>query len=243
MPAFLAGLAALLLLIFGARLLASANPQRLAAIIRMSGGVLLLLIALFLLARGALPLAIPLAFFGLALLGLPLGSWFRPGGGPFWSQSKSPGRTSQVRTDTLEMVLDHDSGEMEGHCLNGQFAGRTLSSLSEDELLALREELRSTDAQAAALVEAYLDRRAPGWREKGAEEAERTERKRPRRGRSGMSREEAYEVLGLEKGASEEEIRAAHRKLMMKLHPDQGGSTYLAARINEAKDVLLGGRK
>ncbi len=243
MPAFLAGLAALLLLIFGARLLASANPQRLAALMRMAGGVLLLLVALFLLARGALPLAIPLAFFGLALLGLPLGSWFRSSGGPFWSKSKSPGQTSHVRTDTLEMVLDHDTGEMEGRCLNGRFAGRTLSSLSDDELVLLLEELRATDAQAAALIEAYFDRRAPGWRAKGAEETARAEPKRPRGGRSRMSREEAYEVLGLKKSASEEEIRAAHRKLMMKLHPDQGGSTYLAARINEAKDVLLGGRK
>ena len=126
MPAFLAGLAALLLLIFAARLLASASPQRLAAVMRMAGGVLLLLVAVFLLARGALPLAIPLAFFGLALLGLPLGSWFRSGGGPFSSRDKSPGQKSQVRTDTLEMALDHDSGEMEGRCLKGRFAGRTL---------------------------------------------------------------------------------------------------------------------
>ena len=140
MPAFLAGLAALLILVFGARLLASANPQKLAVGMRMAGGILLLLVAAFLLARGAFPLAIPVAFFGLALLGLPVRSWFGSGG-PFASR-KSPGQKSEVRTDALEMVLDHDSGEMEGRCLKGQFAGRMLSSLSEAELLVLLEELR-----------------------------------------------------------------------------------------------------
>src|SRR6478609_552305 len=124
MPAFLAGLAALLLLILGARLLASANPQKLAVGMRMAGGILLLLVAAFLLARGAFPLAIPVAFFGLALLGLPVRSWFSSGG-PF-SSRKSPGQKSEVRTDALEMVLDHDSGEMEGRCVKGQFAGRRL---------------------------------------------------------------------------------------------------------------------
>jgi hypothetical protein len=238
MPAFLAGLAALLLLIFGARLLASANPQKLAAGMRMAGGILLLLVAAFLMARGAIPLAIPLAFFGLALLGLPVRSWFGSGG-PFAS-SKSPGQKSEVRTGALEMVLDHDSGEMEGRCLKGQFAARMLSSLSDAELLVLLAELRATDAQGASLIEAYLDRRAPGWRERSAEGAAREEARAPPGGKIRMSREEAYEVLGLKKGASEDEVRAAHRKLMMKVHPDQGGSDYLAARINEAKDVLLG---
>jgi len=140
------------------------------------------------------------------------------------------------------MELDHDSGHMEGRCLTGRFTGRTLSSLSDEELLLLLDELRATDAQGASLIEAYLDRRAPG-REKGADNAKKEQARTRRGGRVRMPREEAYEVLGLNKDASDEEIRAAHRRLMMKLHPDQGGSTYLAARINEAKDVLLGGRK
>jgi DnaJ-domain-containing protein 1 len=141
------------------------------------------------------------------------------------------------------MELDHDSGHMEGRCLTGRFAGRNLSSLNDEELLLLLDELRDSDAQGAVLIEAYLDRRAQGWREKGADDAEREQARKPRGGRVRMTREEAHDVLGLKEVASEEEIRAAHRKLMMKLHPDQGGSTYLAARINEAKDVLLGGRK
>ena len=240
MPFFLAGLAALLLLIFGARLLASANPQKLAAGMRIAGGIALLLVAAILLVRVP-PLAIPFAFFGFALLGLPLGSWFGSSS-PFWSERKSPGRKSEVHTDTLEIELDHDSGHMEGRCLTGRFAGRTLSSLSDEELLALLEDLKASDQQGAALIGAYLDWRTKVWREQGAEEAPRAEPRRPRGGRIRMTREEAYEVLGLKKGASDEEIRAAHRKLMMKLHPDQGGSTYLAARINEARDLLLVGK-
>ena len=187
---------------------------------------------------GRFPLAIPLAFFGLALLGLRSD----PGsgsGGPF-GRRKSPGQKSEVRTDALEMALDHDSGEMEGRCLKGQFAG-------QDAVLAERSRPPRSARGAArhgrarrVLIEAYLDRRAQGWREGRAEEAAKEQARAPRGGRIRMPREEAYEVLGLKKGAGEDEIRAAHRKLMMKVHPDQGGSDYLAARINEAKDVLLG---
>jgi hypothetical protein len=237
MPAFLAGLAALLILVIGARLLARVDPQKLAGLLRLLAGLFLLALAAFLLARGALPLAIPLALFGFALLGIPMGSWFGGSGG-FGSSRKSPGQKSHVRTDFLDMELDHDTGYMQGHCLKGRYAGRPLSTLSEKELLQLLEELRGSDEQGVLLLEAYLDRIAPDWREREGERAKKGEaRARPG---SRMSRDEAFEVLGLEPGASEEEIRAAHRKLMMKVHPDQGGSDYLAARINEAKDVLLG---
>jgi hypothetical protein len=139
------------------------------------------------------------------------------------------------------MELDHDSGDMEGRCLKGRFAGRTLSSLSKDELFQLLEELRGSDEQGVLLLEAYLDHVEPDWRGREGERAGGTEKThRHPGGTSRMSKEEAYELLGLKPGAGEEEIRAAHRKLMMKVHPDQGGSDYLAARINEAKDVLLG---
>jgi hypothetical protein len=192
-------------------------------------------VAALLLARGALPLAIPVGLFGLALLGLPVGPWFRGLGG---SAEKSPGQTSGVRTEGLAMELDHDSGEMEGRCLKGPFAGRMLSSLTDDELFQLLAELRANDQQGALLLEAYLDRRLPDWRERDRDQATK-EQPRPA-GRGPMSAKEAYDVLGLPPDATDDDIRAAHRKLMMKVHPDQGGSDYLAARINEAKDVLLG---
>ena len=85
-------------------------------------------------------------------------------------------------------------------------------------------------------MEAFLDRRWQGWRDRASDRA-KTERKSPRGG--GMTANEAYDVLGLTSGAKPDEIRAAHRRLMMKFHPDQGGSTYLAARINQAKEILL----
>jgi DnaJ-like protein len=233
---FLAGLALLVLLIFAARLFAKANPRLLADAFRKLSGIIAIGAAGFLALRGALPLAIPLGLFGFSLI--------RPsafGFGPFASSSKSPGGTSHVQTESLEMELDHDSGEMEGMVLKGSFEGRMLSSLSNTELKALLDELRATDQQAEALLEAYLDWRLPGWRdaesEKGKEEESRTRTRKP----SGhMSVDEAYAVLGLTRGASEEEITRVHRLMMKKFHPDQGGSTYLASRINEAKDVLLG---
>jgi hypothetical protein len=170
-------------------------------------------------------------------LGMPVQSWLSKG--PFRASRKSPGQKSQVRTHALEMELDHDSGRMEGRCLKGQFSGRFLSSLSDDELLRLLAELRVTDPQGALLIEGYLDRRSRDWRQRHSDYFTKEESRRPRRPRGRINAEEAYDVLGLGPGASDEKICAAHRRLMMKLHPDQGGSNYLAARINEAKEVLL----
>ena len=172
-------------------------------------------------------------------LGLPVPPW--PGfEGFFRTPRKSAGQKSGVRTETLEMVLDHDSGRMEGRCLKGKFAGRSLSSLRDAEVLELLEDISTTDQQGARLLESYLDRRCQGWRDRRPGGGSRGEARQPRDQAGSMSRKEAYAVLDLKPGATEAEIRAAHRRLMMKLHPDQGGSTYLASRINQAKDVLLG---
>lgn len=239
MAYFLAGCAILLLLLLAGRLIAAANPRMLAAVIRKMAGVAALAAAGFLIMRGALPLAIPLAVFGLALVGRGSGLGL---GGPFGSARKSPGQKSKVRTDRLEMELDHDSGHMEGQCLTGRFAGRPLSTLTDTEVMDLLDELHADGAQEAALMEAYLDWRMPGWRDQDADRGPKTEHARGSARGSRMSAEEAYAVLGIGKQASEEDIRKAHRRLMMKMHPDQGGSTYLAARINEAKEVLLARR-
>jgi hypothetical protein len=147
----------------------------------------------------------------------------------------SAGNTSTVNTRFVEMTLDHDSGEMTGHVTEGAFAGRTLADLSFSELMDLIAECRGHDAQSAAVLEAYLDRyHGESWRERQARSGER-----PRGGTESMSRKEACEILGVPQEAKREEILAAHRRLMQKLHPDRGGSDYLAAKINQAKDSLL----
>jgi hypothetical protein len=238
MAYFLAGCAVLVLLLLAGRFLAAADPRRLAAVVRKAGGVAALAVAGFLILRGALPIAIPLAVFGLALIrrgGLGIG-------GPFGSASKTPGQKSHIRTERLEMELDHDSGHMEGECLSGRFAGRKLSTLSDREAMELLAELHQDGAPEAAVMEAYLDWRLPGWRDQESERTQQAGAGRRRARGNRMSAEEAYAVLGIGPGASDEDIRQAHRRLMMKMHPDQGGSTYLAARINEAKEVLLGRR-
>jgi hypothetical protein len=155
------------------------------------------------------------------------GSGGRPGGG----------RQSVVQTRFLKMTLDHDSGEMNGVVLEGRYTGQPLSALAMGQLLELLAECEREDEESARLLRAYLDRvHGDEWEPAGA----------ARGGEDGpafdgrMSRREAYEILGLEEGASKEQIREAHRRLMQKLHPDRGGSTFLAAKINQAKDVLLG---
>ncbi|MCE2459252.1 MAG: hypothetical protein J4F38_00510 [Pseudomonadales bacterium] len=139
--------------------------------------------------------------------------------------------TSTVATGDLRMTLVHESGDMDGDILTGTFAGQRLSDLDLSALRSLHDELTSTDS--LQLLEAYLDRRFPEWSD------EASERQRPSGDRD-MDREQALAVLGLSTGASQEEIVDAHRRLMQKLHPDRGGSDYLAATLNLAKQVLLG---
>jgi DnaJ domain len=144
-------------------------------------------------------------------------------------------RVSAVETDYLRMHLDHDSGVMSGTVRRGRFQGRHLAELAEDELIELWRSCRAEDPQAARLMEAYLDRLKPDWR--GAAEGAQA---RPRGASDTMTREEAYAILGLKPDASDAEVREAHHRLMMGVHPDHGGSTYLAAKLNRAREVLLG---
>jgi hypothetical protein len=135
------------------------------------------------------------------------------------------------------MRLDHDSGEMDGVILAGRYEGRRLSELRLGELLDVADDLRG-DAESLRLLESYLDRAHAGWRDDvQADDAER-QSAAPRTG--GMSAKEAYEILGLAPGASEAEVRDAHRRLIKQVHPDRGGSAALAAKINEAKNRILG---
>ena len=145
-------------------------------------------------------------------------------------------QNSSIRTRFLEMVLDHATGAMDGTVLEGPGRGKRLSELPLEALLELHDLCLREDGQSAAVLEAYLDRGYADWREQAGigEEPERAST-----GMGEMTRDEAYAVLGLQPGASTDEIRDAHRHLMQKLHPDRGGSTYLAAKINQAKDLLL----
>jgi len=152
------------------------------------------------------------------------------------SPTGSRGQTSSIRTRFLDMRLEHDSGDLEGRVLEGPYHGLRLSELGLDQLTELLAHCRREDEQSAAVLEAYMDRNfGDDWRETaesspGGGDANET---------GPMSISEAWAVLGLEPGADETEIREAHRRLIQKLHPDRGGSSYLAAKINQAKDLLL----
>ena len=148
----------------------------------------------------------------------------------------SPGRISRIDTAYLSMTLDHDSGAMGGVVRAGPYQGRRLNDLSLEALLDLLAECRAADPPSAAVLEAYLDRQhGPDWR--GHEQAGTSAGAGASPGE--MTRAEAYDILGLAPGAGAEEIKQAHHRLMLKNHPDRGGSTYLAAKINQAKDLLL----
>jgi hypothetical protein len=203
-------------------------------------------------AVGALVLlGIILAFSGRAFLDVPIGAltiWLARGwlarGFPGLSRLKAwlDGKPNQagasvIETPWLRMTLEQATGTLDGLVLLGRFQGAGLSQLSLNQLRALLDECGATDAQSARLVETYIDRTHSDWRERTRADGEDAARE-PVKG-AAMTEAEACQVLGLESGASRDAIREAHRSLMMKLHPDHGGSTYLARQINAARDALL----
>jgi DnaJ domain len=229
MGTVLLGVAVLVAVLWALQGFTRIDPHTLVRALRTTGGVSALAGAVALGATGRIGVALPLGLAGLALLGL------LPGAAPFgWRVRKSPQQISRVRSAFVEMELDHDSGAMHGRILAGRHEGVSLDALDVATLAALLAEI---DEESRALLATYLDRRQPGWREHAQADATAGQGVPPRSGP--MTQEEAYQILGLKPGAGPEDIGRAHRSLMKKLHPDQGGSTYLAARVNEAKDVLL----
>jgi len=159
--------------------------------------------------------------------------------GALWPVAGRPrGKTSRIATQYLVMELNHESGVIEGSVLAGRHRDRRLAELTFEQLLEVREDCQ-VDAESMTLIEAYLDRfHGADWRNRQTGGPSSGSSARP--GAAAMTREEAYEVLGLSPGAGEAEIREAHHRLMIKFHPDHGGSGYLAAKINQARDLLLG---
>lgn len=221
----------LFILLWVASVFRQTNPAAMAVIIKRILGTAAFGAAGYLLLRGRMDMGLALAGAGFWLFG-----W---AGLPSMARrmKPSPGNVSTVRSARIEMRLDHATGAMDGEVLAGSFAGARLDGLSLPDILQVLRECLADDPDGARLLEAYLDRREPTWRENAQADAHPGPGVERQSG--AMTEQEAYEVLGLQPGAAIADIRGAHRALMMRLHPDQGGSTYLAARVNQAKDILL----
>ena len=235
MPPILLALVVLAAIAFGIAWFLRANPSSLARVARLilvglgvvGVGGLLVFGMRFL--PGLLPELFGLA--GILITGLIARAVRRRPSGGF--SSPGTGQRTEGRTAFLQAWIDHGTGDVGGTVLSGHFAGRTLDSLADGDLIELHGEC-SADGDSLKVLEAYLDRRLGGdWRS--------AKRPPPPGARTDMSRDEALAVLGLAEGATGDEIKAAHRRLIQRMHPDVGGSADLAARINRAKDVLLGG--
>jgi hypothetical protein len=210
-------------------LFVNAEPAKLARGLKwtaLGAGILLFLFLLFSERFAFLWLPLTLALPYLRQLRSLFAGFRSPGAG---------GSSSDVVTRYLRMSLDHETGTMTGTVLAGRFEGMRLAELTTADLVALLRECRGADDEGARLLEAYLDRLHPDWREAmgGGGSAP------PSRAGDEMTEAEAYAILGLEPGADAAAIRAAHHRLMMQLHPDHGGTDYLATKINRARDVLM----
>lgn len=241
MPQLIIGFTIAWLALWLIKQFANASPQAYRRVIQMAGGQQGLFNAVFNMLRARSGAA---GMFASALM------WF------FNQQQKSAGAArgagfdgfrwagfgakgaSKANSATIEVELDHETGDMIGKATAGPYGGRDFSQLGRDELTAMHTWCLAQDVEGARLLEAYLDRRFPGWRPAGEGEAHAGRDDAAGRA-GGMTEHEAHQVLGLKKGAGPEEITRAHRELMKKAHPDAGGSSELAARLNEAKTVLM----
>jgi DnaJ-like protein len=231
----------------------AADPRTLAFAAKVTGIACAVLVAGFLIFSGRagwIMALVPFAVFLLRRGGL--GS--RLGGGWFGGMSGGAPRDSHVRTRFLDMRLDHETGELDGDILDGPYAGRRLGTMDRHELLDLLADVRAEDRKSALVLEAYIDRRFPDWREGAGSETADAGGAGPDTSDAGsgsgagsgtaaagpMTVAEAYRVLGLEPGAGEVEIKAAYHRLIGTVHPDRGGSAFLAAQVNRARDILLG---
>lgn len=231
----LIGGAALVGLLIFTQYFRKADVRKLARNLRwIAGGGVALLTAL-LLFRGQIGIASITGYVAFTILMYGrLGPW------SFEGTSISDDNESTVKSRFIAMTLDHDSGEILGRVVAGAFKGANLAELDANETGMLLAEV-TADPDSLALLETWLDRNRPGWREQFAG-ADRGGAEGAGPGAGPMSLDpdaEAYDVLGLAPGATADDVREAHRRLMKGVHPDQGGSNYLASKINAAKDRLL----
>jgi hypothetical protein len=231
----LLGIAAAALVWWLAKSYSRTDTAALAKTAKTVAGVAALGAAVLLGLKGRIDMALLLGGFAAWALGWEALSLLRL---PWQGARGAPGRFSRIRSAMIEMEIDHTTGAVEGTVLVGAFAGRHLSGLDPAGLRRLHDECSALDPEGVPLLEAYLDRRFSGWREDA--QGDRDTRTRSHAQTGVMTKDEAYQILGLKPGAGLDEVRQAHRTLIKKLHPDQGGTAYLAARVNEAREVLLG---
>ncbi len=229
MPYIALGLLLLLVILALGHAFVRASPRTLAKSLKLVGVAAVAILAMLTIVTGRASALIGIAPFVL----FAVMAWRQMARRRAAASGPSPGRSSTVTTRYLHMSLDHDTGSVSGEVISGRFEGRSLSDLSLEDLLELRRDC-AEDPQSVSILEGYLDRLHPQWRDDGSDG-------RDERGGPGgaMTIEEARAVLEVGPEATAEEIREAHRRLMQKLHPDRGGSNYLAAQINRARDLLL----
>lgn len=205
-----------------------------------------LLVIAILIALGRLPVQFILAPIGVAftfllrmlptmLRLLPMWQMFKSKTSS--ARTKSRDQVSTIRTEFLEMELQHNDGAMDGVILKGSYAQKRLSALVLNELMTLYDECRS-DTDSSQVLEAYIDHAFPDWREQTNNARQQGDEARIM-DESVMTKELALEILGLDEAANQEQVTKAHRTLMQKMHPDRGGTDYLAKKINTAKDFLM----